>query len=306
MACFKFVPIVLLAVTSFSMVGARAAEPDAAEKPADERVLQALPKVPTLATIVGDGSTKAQVGAWIQELMKKKETKARVEIVILKQKLIAEQQTQDADEKERIRRKNQYDKAHGTLYDAPVAANEKKKRILKMKLEFQVPEIETYRRLIDVYKARSALALNIVDALTKLDRDNDGKLSADEYRDAAYMFIATQRLFTSVDSDGDGYITPAELDAAKNMPADAAAAMIAGSNSRDANGPLLIKGYDADKDGVLTIAERKALSSAYLEIELKAQQEVAAYQKLSDDLISARSVTAAKFENVTVELADTK
>ena len=69
---------------------------------------------------------------------------------------------------------------------------------------------------------------------------------------------------------------------------------------------MLIKGFDVDKDGVLTIAERKALSSAYLEIELKARQEADAYQKLFDDLLTARQVMATKFENLTIDLVESK
>ncbi len=297
------IPILLLCVCSWS----RSEETDTPTKSADETTLQALPKVPTLATIVGEGNAKAQTTKWVQELMKKKETKARVEIVLLKQKLIAEQESQDTEEKERIRRKNLYDKAHGTLFDTQFS-NEKKKRSIKLKLEFQVPEIDMYRRLIAVYKTRAALASSVVEALTKLDRDNDGKLTADEYRDAAYIYLATQRLFTSVDNDGDGYISFGEVEAAKSLPVDAAAAMTTGSASKDANNSsaLVIKGFDADKDGVLTIAERKALSSAYLEIELKSLQEADAYQKLFDDLSTARQSTATKFENLTVDLSDSK
>ena len=297
-------PIILLCLCSI----VRAEELDAPPaKSADETILQAMPKVPTIATIVGDGNPKTQTNKWVQELMKKKETKARVEIVLLKQKLITEQESQDVEDKERIRRKNLYDKAHGTLFDnQPVA--DQKKRSIKLKLEFQVPEIEMYRRIIGLYKTRAALAASVVDALTKLDRDNDGKLTADEYRDAAYIFIATQRLFLSVDNDGDGFITLAEIEAAKALPVDAAAALVAGSNSKDAtsSSALLIKGFDADKDGVLTIAERKALSSAYLEIELKARQEADAYQKLFDDLLTARQVMATKFENLTIDLVESK
>lgn len=273
---------------------------------ADESALQALPKVPTMATIIGDGVPKAQINKFVQDLMKKKETKARVEIVLLKQKLIAEQETTDVAEKERIRRKILYDKAHGTLFDTQPVVEQRRKTI-KMKLEFQVPEIEVYTRLVSLYKARAALAANVVDALTKLDRDNDGKLSADEYRDAANIFVATQRLFSQIDTDNDGQITIAEIDAAKVMPATAAAAMAEGSVSKEAAaGPLTIPGFDADKDGVLTIAERKALSSAYLEAELKAQQEADAYQRLLDELITSRQVIASKFENLTIDMLETK
>ncbi len=281
-------------------------EPDEAPKPADEAALQAIPKVPTLATIIGDGNPKTAPSKWVQDLMKKKETKARVEIVLLKQKLIAQQEAQDVEEKERIRRKLAYDKAHGTLFDT-APATEPKKRTIKMKLEFQVAEIETYRRLIEAYKVRAALADSVVESLTKLDRDNDGKLTGDEYRDAAHIFLATQRLFSAVDNDGDGYISLAEIDAAKTLPADGAAALAAGSGMKDANsGTLIIKDFDADKDGVLTINERKALSSAYLDISLKSTHEADAYQHLLDEMLTARQASAAKFENLTIELVDSK
>lgn len=281
------------------------AEDSEIAKPANES--QALPKVPTLATVAGDGSVKNASSKWVQELMTKKETKARVEIVLLKQKLIAEQETKDVEEKDRARRKQLYDKALGTLFDAQ-AAGETKTRTIRMKLEFQVPEIEMYRRLVDVYKARSTLATSVVEAITKLERDNDGKTTPESYRDAAYIFIATQRLFLSVDNDGDGYIALSEIDAAKELPASAAAAMTAGANSKDATtgGALIIKGFDVDKDGVLNISERKALSSAYLQASLKSQQDADAYQKLLDELITARQSTAAKFENLTIELVESK
>ena len=275
-------------------------------KPADESVLQALPKVPTIATVVGSGDSKNASSKWVQELMMKKETKARVEIVLLKQKLIAEQESKDVEDKERVRRKQLYDKALGTLFDSQ-AAGEKKTRTIRMKLEFQVPEIEMYRRLVEVYKMRTALAASVVEAFTKLDRDNSGKTTPESYRDAAYIFIATQRLFVPVDNDADGYITLAEVEAAKALPADAAAAMTAGANSKDATtGALIIKGFDVDKDGVLNIDERKALSSAYLEASLKSQQDADAYQKLLNDLLTARQATAAKFENLTIELVESK
>ncbi|MEI6231988.1 MAG: hypothetical protein WCT04_02985 [Planctomycetota bacterium] len=302
MARLSWIPLLIIVACG----AVRAEDPDAPARSADETVLQALPKVPTLTAIIGDGNAKTQTNKWVQELMKKKETKARVEIVLLKQKLITEQESQDVEEKERLRRKIAYDKAHGTLYDTPIATD-RKKRTIRMKLEFQVPEIEMYRRLIDTYKTRAALASSVVDALTKLDRDNDGRLTADEYRDAACIFVATQRLFAAIDNDNDGLISLSEIEAAKNLPANAAAALTAGSNSKDATaGTLKIKGFDANSDGALTIAERKALSSAYLEVELKSQQDADAYQKLHDDLSTARQVTAAKFENLIIELAETK
>ncbi|HLX64294.1 MAG TPA: EF-hand domain-containing protein [Planctomycetota bacterium] len=275
-------------------------------KSADQTVLTALPKVPTLATIVGDGNPKTQPDKWIADLIKKKEIKARVEIVMIKQKFLAEQDAKDAEERERIRRRQMYDKALGTLFDTTPVQGEAKKKTMTMKLDFQVTEMEVYRRLIDALKIRGALASDVVETLTRLDRDNDGKLTGEEYRDAACIFNATQRLFSAVDNDGDGYLTVAEIEAAKTLPANGAAALAEGIKNAANSDTFMIKGFDANKDGVLSIEERKALSSAYLEISLKAAQEVAAYQKLLDDLSTARQAAAAKFENLTIELSEGK
>jgi len=273
---------------------------------ADETVLAALPKVPTMATIMAGGDARSQPGKWVTELLKKKETKARVEIVLLKQKLIAQQEAEDTEDRERMRRKMLYDKAHGTLFDTETIRREAKKRTITMKLDFTLPEMEMYTRLIDAYQKRAALAANVVETLTRFDRDSDGKLTGEEYRDAAYIFNATQRLFTAIDNDNDGYFSIAEIDAARALPANGPAAQAAGAKEAANNDTFIIKGFDANKDGVLNIEERKALSSAYLDISLKATHDAAAYQKLHDDLAAARAVAAAKFENLTIELAESK
>jgi|ERR1043165_2085356 Ca2+-binding EF-hand superfamily protein len=294
---------IFLCVCLFCM-SAWCQEGDDAPKSADETVLHALPKVPTLATIIGKGNARTEPGKWVQELLKKKETRARVEIVLLKQKLIADQEAQNAEERERIRRRQLYDKALGSLFDTEPTKQDGKKKLISMKLDFQLPEMEAYRRLVEVYQKRAALASDVVETLTRLDRDSDGKLAGEEYRDAAYIFNATQRLFLAVDNDGDGYISSNEIDAAKVLPADAAAALAAGAKEAATTDTFLIKGFDADKNGVLRIEERKALSSAYLDIALKSTQEAANYQRLHDDLSAARQVAAAKFENLTIEVTE--
>src|ERR1017187_6282396 len=85
-------------------------DPDAPVQPADETLLQALPKVPTLEKI---GSSPKQVGAWVQELMQKKEIKARVEVVLLKQRILEEQREALAADKERVRREERYNASFG-------------------------------------------------------------------------------------------------------------------------------------------------------------------------------------------------
>lgn len=290
--------VLLFCLTAWSEQG------EDAPKSADETVLHALPKVPTMATIVGTGNPRTQPGKWVQELLKKKETKARVEIVLLKQKLIADQEAQNAEDRERVRRRQLYDKALGTLFDTEPTRQDGKKKMISMKLDFQLAEMETYRRLVEVYNKRAALAADVVETLTRLDRDSDGKLTGEEYRDAAYIFNATQRLFLAVDNDGDGYFSIHEIDAAKAIPANGAAALAAGAKEAATTDTFLIKGFDANKDGVLRIEERKAISSAYLDIALKSTQEANSYQKLYDDLATARQAAAAKFENLTIEISE--
>jgi Ca2+-binding EF-hand superfamily protein len=278
---------------------------------ADQTVLQALPKVPTMETIAGKGDSRRAPSKWIQELMKKKETRARIEIVSLKQKVLAEQEATLAADKERSRRQERYNAAYGSLNNtsAPSSgAGERRKRTLNLKLEFQVPEMEVYRRLIEAYKIRAALAADAVNTLTRLDRNGDGNLSSDEYRDAAYLWTATTKLFHPVDSDLDGYISVAEIEAARTLPANGAAAITAGANSKEAINTvdLKIKDFDQNNDGILNVAERKALSSAYLEASLRAQQDAAAYQNLLDELLVARQTSTAKFENLTIEAEEAK
>ena len=271
---------------------------------ADPNAMQAIPKVPTMATIVGDGDPALQRRLWAQNLIKKKEIKARVEVVILKKKLLEEADAASVEEKDRQRRTERYNNSfrkEGELA-LPSGAGEGKKRVLTLRLEFQVPEIDSYKKLIEVFKIRATLAENIVTTLTKLDRDADGKLSGDEYRDAALLYLATQRLFHSIDNDDDGYFSASEIEAAKTLPADGIAAITAGSATKEANsGVYKIKDFDINGDGVLSVSERKAMSSAYLDVGLKARQEAENYQKLVDDLLTLRQATAAKFANVTVE-----
>ena len=93
-----------------------------------------------------------------------------------------------------------------------------------------------------------------------------------------------------------------EIDNSRTLPADGIAAITAGSSTKEANsGIYKIKDFDSNADGVLSVNERKAMSSAYLDIALKSKQEAEGYQKLVDDLQTLRQDAAAKFERVTVD-----
>jgi hypothetical protein len=279
-------------------------DPDVPAAPADETVLQALPKVPTLEKI---GTTPKQIDAWVQGLIQKKEIKARVEVVLLKQRILAEQREAIAADKERIRREERYNASFGGPLRGgnAEAGGAKKNRAIKVKLAFQVPELDMYKRVLEAYKLRAALAAGAVETLTRIDRNADGKLSGDEYRDAGNLVLATRKLFRSLDTDNDGLISLAEIEAARQLPASGAEAISAGSQMKEANnGPDPLKDYDKKGTGELGLAELKALSSAYLVAALDAQKAVEHCQKVIDALATAQQASAAKFENLTIEVEE--
>src|SRR5262249_52452885 len=98
----KFLVLVL------SIAGAAGAFCAEDEPIADTNVMQAVPKVPTLATIIDKGDPNLAPRQWAQTLIKKKETKARVELVVLKKKLLDEAEAASAEEREKQRRVDRY------------------------------------------------------------------------------------------------------------------------------------------------------------------------------------------------------
>ena len=80
-----------------------------------------------------------------------------------------------ATEEERRRRQARYDAAFGTL-SSPPTLTVVDRAAQHMRLDFQVPEIELYRRAETVLRKRAALARDVVNALSRLPADAEGTL----------------------------------------------------------------------------------------------------------------------------------
>lgn len=255
-----------------------------------------LPKVPSRAAIAKDGEGAAKISLWIQNFIDAKEKKAYAELETLKKNARAEEETRLAAEKERRRRQDKYDQSWGT-----VGASEKngKRANLRLKLQFQIVEIDTYRNLADTNRALQAVANDIAQGLSGIDRDGDGKLSGDEYRDAASIVVSTRRLFQAIDGNNDGMITEEELETARRVPPNLSAAIRAGREGASVAN-FKIKPYDVDGNGVLDVDERKALTTAFVELAVRLGSDADFYKSIADNLSKAREIVAAKFADVEV------
>ena len=144
------------------------------------------------------------------------------------------------------------------------------------------------------------LADDIVDILSRLDRNNDGKLTADEYTDALAIVIAAAKLFQQVDANDDGYLSETEIDNAKILPRDGNEARVTGRTAALVPNTH-IKTFDANSDGVLDAEERKVLSMAFVEIALKAEKEAEFFRRLAADALTvSRDIMAAKFADLVI------
>lgn len=256
-----------------------------------------LPKVPSRAAIMKEGETSSvKLAEWIRQFIEAKEKKANVELETLKKNVRAEEEARLAAEKERRRRQDKYDASWGTV---GAAAGNGKRGNVRLKLQFQVVEIDTYRTLAETSRYLQAAASEIAQSLSGLDRDGDGKLGGDEYRDAASVAVSSKALFQPIDANADGLITEEEIDAARRVPPNTSAAIRAGRQGASAPN-FKIKPFDADGNGVLDVDERKAFSTALVELAVRLGHDTDFYRSVADNLSKAREIVAVKFADVEV------
>jgi hypothetical protein len=272
------------------------------KRAAELATLMALPRIPTRDEVLKDVKEKeikedvelTKTNDWVQNFIDKKKAQAEKEIDELKKKFQQDEQERIAKEKERQRRLTKMAEYGDYI---PVSRADNKRSTVTIKLDFQVPEVETCRRAQDACRLRKALADDIIDTLSRLDRNNDGKLTNDEYQDALAIVIGAAKLFQKIDTNDDGFLSEAEIESAKQLPKDAADALQKGrAASRLPNAKL--KPYDANDDNVLDAEERKTLSMAFVDLALKAEKEAEFYRHLADSLTVSRDIMAAKYANV--------
>jgi Ca2+-binding EF-hand superfamily protein len=264
--------------------------------------LRTVPKVSTRTTILKNVDSRdaekesVRLREFVREMIEAKEKRANDELKVMLAKIREEENARIAAEKERRRRQENYEGSWGTLSRSGKLSDAAPSRI---RLDFQVPEIESYRRATDAARHLETLANDVLATLPRLDRDGDGRLALDEYREATAMVVGSTRIFGSLDGRGDGLITDTDLEAVKNSASTAAAATKSGKTTAEAAGYKL-KTYDGDSDGVLDVEERKALTMAFVEAALRWKNEAEFYSKMADGLLIARQVVAAKFADVEV------
>lgn len=282
-----------------------ASDRDDAEAIQDKRLQellaqQSLPRIPTRDALLkgtdGKDDTEAtKSGDWVAAFIGKKKAKADAEVEELKKKVQEEDVQRLAKEKERQRRLSKV-----SNYDDLIPLRKESKPVaIRVKLDFQVPEIETCRRAADVCKLRKALADDIVESLSQLDRNNDGRLTTDEYVDACAIVIASARLFQQLDSNDDGQLSEAEIENGKLIPKDAAEARVQGHAAALVPNTH-VKAFDTNNDGILDAEERKTLSMAFVEISIRAQKESDFYRRLADSLTVSREIVATKFADMVI------
>jgi hypothetical protein len=257
-----------------------------------------LPRVPARAAILKNvsGDETAAIKQWAQTLIEGKEKRALVELADIKKQVKKEEAARLQEEEDARTRQTRYDQTWRTLR---MAAGPERRGPLHIRLDFMVPEIRTCRLAAEVSRVRQALADDVVAMLGRLDRNGDGKLAGDEYRDAGALANATAALFSPLDSDGDGYLTAEELVGARNLPESAPAALRAGQMTVQAK-DFRIKPFDKDGNGSLGMDERKAMTMSYVDASLRAAQDAAFYTNVADSLAAARNVVASKFADVEV------
>jgi hypothetical protein len=296
---FRVLLIVVLALPAVRGRGGEAE--DAAARLSGTAGLHALVKVPTRATILkGLERTESEkdfdrLQQWVRELIEAKEKRAQAELEPIKKRVRQEAAERFATEKEKQRRREKFNESWGTLSSA--VSTEGRAGGVHLQLDFQVPEIDTYRAAVKVCRARAAMVQDIIDALGKLDVSAESKFKDEEYRNVGALLNACSRLWTKLDEDEDGVLAPAELEAAAAFPKTVKAAVRQGRVGVEA-ASYRIKPYDADADGALDIAERKGLMMALVEAALRASQDAAFYQRVVDALVLARKPVAAKFADI--------
>ena len=301
------VALVALAVLLAAPMSLRASDRDDAEAVQDRRAVElaaqlTLPRIPTRDSLLKgtDGkpdTESAKLAQWVAEVIGKKKERADAEVAEMKKKVNQDEEARLARERERQRRLARINNAEDL--EPLLKEKESKPIAVRVKLEFQAPEIDTCRRAEQVCRQRKALADDIVNVLSKLDRNNDGILSADEYTDALALLIGAGRLFQQIDANEDGFLSDAEIDAARQLPRDGNEARVNGRQAASLPNAR-IKPYDANADGVLDGEERKALEMAFVSAALKAEKEADYYRRLGDALSVSRDIIAAKFADTVI------
>jgi hypothetical protein len=231
----------------------------------------------------------------VAAFMEGKERKAKLELDIIKKTVQAEEATRLEEERERRRRDDNYKRSIGEY--VPLKRDDKASS--KIKLDFQVPEIDAYRVASETCSVQAALAKGVADFFSRLDRDGDGKLNEEDYRDAGAITIGVAKVLLPVDANGDGQLTEMELDNARKLPRNAATAMRQGKSATEVPS-YKIKTFDKDANGELSVDEYKAMVMAYVEASVRLESDAAFYRQLADSLSQARVVSAARYAELDV------
>ncbi|MCW8132563.1 MAG: hypothetical protein KIS92_19600 [Planctomycetota bacterium] len=220
----------------------------------------------------------------------------------VQKKKVEEQLAKEEEERqEKIRRMKRYKEQKGDT--ATLSEDEGPKSVL-LRVDFLVPELTMYQRAAAGCRKRADLARSVVQILPDLDRNKDGNLTDDEYRDAGAIVRATERLLRGLDSDHDGQISTIELESTATLPRSALAAARAGASMVTGKDFRIAK-YDVDKDGVLDVSERKALSVAYSNAALSYTSEAGDYDKVAEEIEARQRIAAVKFQHLEVKTPTT-
>jgi len=261
-----------------------------------QAALPQMARVSTRAAILKDNPNEAKrVPEWIATFMEAKERKAALELDVIRKTVQAEEGKRMEDERERRRREENYKRSIGEY----VSTKKDDKGSSRIKLDFQVPEIETYRVATDVCLQYKALSDSLADFLSRLDRDGDGKLGGDDYTDAGAATSGSSKVLQPIDANADGLLSEDELDASKKLPRNAATALRAGRAITQVPA-YKIKTFDKDANGELSTDEYKSMVMTYVEASLRLESDAAFYKQLADSLVQARAVSAARYAELEV------
>lgn len=258
--------------------------------------IQPLPRIQTRAAILKDNETNPRrMQDWVGTFMEGKERKAKLELDVIKKTIQAQEAKRLEEERERQRRDDNYRRSMGEY--VPVKRDDKASS--KIKLDFQVPEIDAYRYAAEACTTQATLAKGVADYFSRLDRDGDGKLTEDDYRDAGAVTVGASKVLLPMDANGDGYLSEDEILATEKLPRNAATALRQGKNSiQVAN--YRMKTFDKDANGELSVDEYKAMVMTYIEASVRLETDAAFYKQVADNLALARTVSAARYAELDV------
>lgn len=218
---------------------------------------------------------------------------------IEKRKIEAELTQSEKERIEREKRRNRYKEQKG---DTQTQKDEEQAKVVRVRVDFIVPEYTATRQAIAACQTRAALAQSVVDTLPKLDDSNDGSLTDEEYRYAAAMVRSTERVLKGIDPDKDGTISALELEGSRTLPANAAVGVRAALSMVDQKEYRIPK-FDANADGVLDVGEQKAIAVAYAQAILNYKSEAATQERIAAELEHRQKLASARFENLEVRAA---